>query len=320
MPIPAPESSRSNPAPTRVRAILNPAAGSRQDVRDALEQAFAARPDLHWEILETQAGDDARRFAAEAVALGHDLVIACGGDGTVMEVAAGLKDSPVALAIIPCGTANVLAKELDLPDSVEAALALALDPAAAIRAVDMGCVDGRLFLLRAGIGYEALYNLETSREEKARLGRWAYLLAARRALARLREVRYAITIDGETHTTRGITCMICNSAGVGIASLRMAGCASVGDGLLDVIVLRGFGLAQIARFLASLVHSLLPFLRDNPPPLEDYWQAQSITVECSRRQWMTLDGEPFKQSKQFTASAVPQAVRVRVPAAVEPVP
>ncbi|SMF96636.1 lipid kinase, YegS/Rv2252/BmrU family [Methylomagnum ishizawai] len=319
MPIPAPESNPPNPAPARIRAILNPAAGTRQDVRDALEQAFAARPDLRWEILETQAGDDARRFAAEAAALGHDLVIACGGDGTVMEVAAGLKDSPAALAIIPCGTANVLAKELGLPDTVEAALALALDPAAAIRSVDMGCVDGRLFLLRAGIGYEALYNLETSREEKTRLGRWAYLLAARRALARLREARYVITANGETRAIRGITCMICNSAGVGIASLRMAGCANVGDGLLDVIVLRSFEMTQIARFLASLVHSLLPFLRHNPPPLEDYWQAQTITVECSRRQWMTLDGEPFKQAKHFTASVVPQAVRVRVPRA-EPVP
>lgn len=314
MPLPPPDATRA-----RVRVILNPAAGSRPDIREILDRALAQRPATHCEIRLTETAGDAQRFAAEAAAQGAGLVIACGGDGTVMEVASGLRDTPTLLAIVPCGTANVLAKELGLPGDPAAALNLALDPAAPVRAIDMGSVDGRPFLLRVGIGYEAQYNLEVAREEKSRLGRWAYVAAAWRTLARLREVRYKITTDdGAVSVAHGITCMICNSTSVGISELRMAAGASVSDGKLDAIVLRDLRLAQVVRFLASLAHSLLPFLRHHPPPLEYYWQARTLTVECNHHQWVTCDGEPYKQAKRVTAEVIPQAVRVVVPPGREP--
>lgn len=162
--------------------VFNPAAGAAR--RRWLERAVAALPGA--EIAATRARGDAARLAREGLALGHRVIVAAGGDGTIAEVASALNGSGAALGILPFGTANVLAQELGLPmDAAEAARVIAagrrarLHPGLAMRA------DGetRLFVQMLGAGFDAAVVRGLPCALKRRLGRAAYVLEGLRRLA-----------------------------------------------------------------------------------------------------------------------------------------
>lgn len=159
----------------------------------------------------------------------------------MMEAAAGVMDSNTPLLMLPGGTANVIAVDLNIPTQLEDALALALSPELTTRAVDMGSIDNEYFLLRAGIGYEAEMSAPAARGDKSKKGRLAYFENALRLMRNLRRTSYILTIGGKTYVRPGITCMICNSSGVGIPNLRFTYNSDVSDGYLDVIVIRDMG-------------------------------------------------------------------------------
>ena len=180
----------------RAVVIYNPAAGGRRLLgRRQVEEAV--------EVLRVGAGSvdawptpgpgQGAEMARRAVAEGADLVLACGGDGTINEVVNGLAGSEAALAILPAGTGNVLGLELGLPlDPVKAAGRVGeLEP----RRIALGRVNGRYFhsMCGAGLDAEIVYHLDL--RSKARLGKLAYFLAAARELTRRRE-RIRASVDG----------------------------------------------------------------------------------------------------------------------------
>src|SRR5262249_16751126 len=104
------------------------------------------------------------------------LVIVCGGDGTINEVVGGMAHSRVPLAVLPAGTANVLAREIGLPLGVrEAARAIA---SCRPQRLALGCVDSRYFLLMAGIGFDAGVVRQVNAQHKKLLGMTTYILQA----------------------------------------------------------------------------------------------------------------------------------------------
>lgn len=298
----------------RLCVIANPASGTDREALDKLSALLAEQPDLDWQLRLTEGSGDATRFAREAAEAGVDAVAVYGGDGTVMEAAAGLRETAVPLVILPGGTANVMSIELDIPQALEEAVGLMWSPRRRVRAVDMGCVDDDLFFLRAGLGYEAEISATAPREEKKRLGRLAYLLHALRKLRSTRPTRYTLTLDGQTVVARGVTCMICNSGSVGLPNVRMVHETVVDDGLLDVIVIRSVRPGEVLRVVGSLLGSLFPTLRKATPKV-DHWQAREVTVKLARRQQLAADGEPLRRTRQVKASVLPGAVRVLVPGA-----
>ena len=110
-------------------------------------------------------GEGQARMAAKA---GADLVLACGGDGTVTACAAGLAGTGIPLAVIPLGTGNLLARNLGLPIDLGGALTVAL--AGSVRRLDAGTANGSLFLVVAGLGLDAKMLDGTSEPVKKRFG------------------------------------------------------------------------------------------------------------------------------------------------------
>ncbi len=106
----------------KVHVIINPASGRPKPVLHILNSVFK-QAEVDWDISLTKASGDAERFARQAVADGVDIVASYGGDGTVMEVARGVMGSPVPLAILPGGSANLMAVELGIPKDLEQAAA-----------------------------------------------------------------------------------------------------------------------------------------------------------------------------------------------------
>jgi len=185
---------KKEPSGRRLLVIFNPAAGLRrrarlQEVLDQLE-GFGCQVELR----ETEAAGHAERIAQDADPARHDVVIAAGGDGTINEVVNGLANVLLPLAIIPLGTANVLAVEIGLrtdPASVAETLARGVP-----RPIALGAANGRRFIVMAGIGFDARVVDEVSVPLKRWLGKGAYVAAFLHQLLAFPFPTYRVRVDG----------------------------------------------------------------------------------------------------------------------------
>lgn len=265
----------------RVFVVINPASGQPKPILNQLNTVFHAA-EVAWQIGITQNSGDAQRFASEAAAAGYDVVAACGGDGTVMEVADGLLGTDTPMAILPGGTANLMSVELGIPKDLIGAAGIIVDEASVVRKVDMGKVGERRFILRLGVGYAAEKVRIADRDMKNRFGLLAYSVGALKALATTRTAHYRLTIDGETHTIDGVTCMVDNAGNMGNRYVTHGRQISVSDGVLDVLVGRlvpgETELMQMQRYAGKQI----TIDADPPQPVQgdgELWGETPVTVE-----------------------------------------
>ena len=148
-------------------------------IRSRLEVSHAA---FRIALIEPDSGPEA--LARRAIEEGADLAIAAGGDGAVLGTAEGLMGTVVSLGVIPQGTANVFAAEMGPPSNSGEAIALALGDDYEIRTIDTGCVGGKHFLLRVGIGIEAAMTVLAGPELKTWFCVFAYMWTAFRLRVR----------------------------------------------------------------------------------------------------------------------------------------
>jgi diacylglycerol kinase (ATP) len=291
--------------PQRVFVVINPAAGQDQPLLKSLNKVFQEN-EVDWDIAITKGRGDGQRLARKAAQSGEDVVLVYGGDGTVMECASGLIGSQTPLAILPGGTANVMARDLGLPlDLIEAAT-LAVNPHSRIRCVDMGQVGEQTFLLRAGIGFEAEMVEGADRELKDRLGVLAYGLSALQTLANPPLARYRLRLDGVDEEYDGLACVVANSGNLGAADIVLSKKTDISDGLLDVFVVTETDLPALVSLAASVVSG-----RPDPPALK-HWQVREVSIESEPIQAVQLDGELIGKTP-VTMKILPEAVRIITP-------
>lgn len=240
--------------------FYNPVAGRTEPEAflKLLEERCAARGQVY-ELYETQAGDDLAALAHEALRRGVTRFAAAGGDGTVAGVADGLVGSDATLAILPAGTANVLARELGLPTDMGQAIDLLL-AAPATRTIDAMKMGGKHYLLHIGVGITSLMQRDTSRELKRRFGRLAYLATAVRWLFDFQPTRFMIVVDGERHRRSASQVLVANGGTFGGAALHWAETIDPADGQIDVVVVYAETLRDYLRVGLSMLigrqHSL----------------------------------------------------------------
>lgn len=299
----------------RVAVIINPVAGLQSEAERIIHEYFDARPQIQVTYYETTPDLGAGHFAKKAFEQGAQLIVAYGGDGTMAEVAATQRETPIPLGILPGGTANVMAVELGIPLDLTRALDLIFEQPHQIRSVDMGSIDNQPFLLRSSLGYEAEFSATAPRESKRQRGRLAYFEHAIALLRGLRQARYIIRAEGQTHVTYGITCLICNSTNVGLSNVQLVHHTDVSDGLLDVIVIENMRVGSMMRVFASIAQGLLPkSMRRTTKPTVHHWQVKQVTVEVRPAQMVAFDGEKLKtNAKRVTAKALHHAARIVVP-------
>jgi YegS/Rv2252/BmrU family lipid kinase len=302
------DQSPAVPAPKikHVHVIINPAAGQQEEpVLKTLNAAFQEMG-LEWEILITKSGGDARRYAEEAVAAGVDAVAAYGGDGTVLEVASGLRGSKVPLAILPGGTANVLSVELGIPRTLADALALLGSQGAALRPVDMGEVNDQLFF-HLGLGLEGEMVHKADREAKDQSGLMAYVTALVKEIRNPPVACYHLTLDGEEVEVEGVNCMVTNFGSIGVAGLKLSHAIDMSDGLMDVLVIRDVDVRSLLSAVTNAITS-----GDIAEPMLQ-WQAREVKIEVDPPQRVTCDGEVIEGLTRIEARIIPGAIQVLVP-------
>ncbi len=288
-----------------LQVIINPAAG--QVVPDLRHMnRIIHDADMEWELEITNTFGDGARIASRAVANGACLVAACGGDGTLMDVAAGLLGSDVPMAVLPSGTGNVVSKELNIPQDLQTAVRLMVDPHAETRVFDMGYCEHHLFLLRLGVGLEAEIVRRSDREAKDRLGVLAYGAAILQTWGQTPTAHYQLTLDGEEVETDGLAVMIANAGALGVPGLALPAHVKVDDGLLDVFVIRRSDLQGIAAVVQTLAGA--------QPPREEipHWQVKEVSVRSDPVQDVEADGESLGQTP-VSVRVLPSALRVIAP-------
>nr|BFD96142.1 hypothetical protein KitaXyl93_75020 [Kitasatospora sp. Xyl93] len=261
----------------------------------------------------TSVDDPGRGAAADAVAAGADLVVACGGDGTVTACSHALAGTGVALAIAPCGTGNLLARNLGLPSDPARALSDALGGGP--RRIDLAVADGdgippTVVSAMAGIGLDAATMADTSRGAKDRLGWPAYLPPLVRHLGD-RRMRLTVTLDDGRPIHRRAAMAVIGNVGALQGGIRLLPGARPDDGLLDLVLVHPRGLAgwpaAAARLLTGRVAP-----GDGTAPFE-HFQARRIHLTADRDQPRELDGESLPPGRTLRLSVRPAALLVHTP-------
>ena len=288
----------------RILFIVNPISGHR-DKRRFGEEAAAVLGggDIQYEIVFTERAGHATELATAAVG-NYDIVVAAGGDGTLNEVARGLLHSDTAMAVIPCGSGNGLARCLHLPLKTSEAIQLLRQ--GKIERIDTATVNGELFLSVAGIGLDAQTADDFARDP--RRGFIPYAHYATNNYFHLKPETVRITFDGsKTLTCSPMLVTFANSNQYGYNAV-IAPHASLQDGLLDTCILSRPPLPVIPAFVGMLMHGHL----DRSRYLTEI-QSAHITVERPSAGVVNIDGEPVMMEAALHVQVLPQSLRVVVP-------
>ena len=217
--------------------ICNPASrgGNGRMSGGRIEEYFRTSG-IPYRMLYTAEKGDGVRLAREAVDMGAETVFAIGGDGTASEVARGLAGSDCPFGIIPAGTGNDFARALGLPDNPIEALEHQLHGTA--RRIDLMNINGEIYMNETGMGYD-VETIRTSRKvPKIFPGSFAYLFGVIATLFRFRAVNVVCSFDGgEEETLPCFLIAACNGGFIG-GGIRIDPCADVGDGLLDIVIIK----------------------------------------------------------------------------------
>ncbi|MPZ47887.1 MAG: YegS/Rv2252/BmrU family lipid kinase [Dehalococcoidia bacterium] len=212
-----------------------------------LAAAAASMADEGWEIdlRPTQSAGHATTLAREAAAHGVDVVVACGGDGTVNEVVNGLVGSQSAVALIRGGTGDVFAKEIGMPKTPEQALRLLAEGER--RRFDLGIAGERYFLLMAGVGLDAGVVRRVPGRPKRFLGTASYVLWGALELGRYRSRPVQLRLNGEQDWEGHLYWLLLGNTRSYGGVIDITSEALADDGLLDAYVFSGRGLPWLAR-------------------------------------------------------------------------
>lgn len=330
-----------------VAFVANPSKPDVAALRARVVKACSERylPEPLW--LETTVEDPGVGQAREAVERGAKLVVAVGGDGTVRAVAEALVHTDVPMALLPLGTGNLLARNLDIPvGDPAAAIATALD--GKDRTIDVGWIavqrwaaadaEGpdeevtgpaadpdpdpdpdreHIFLVIGGVGFDAAMVASTDEDLKAKVGWIAYFVAGVQHLHGRRS-RVRVKLDGRAWQELRLRSLLVGNCGKLPGGLQLLPDAVLDDGWLDIAAIdtRG-GVAGWAQLLGEVV--LQGFGLRNPLPAArigriDHTRARAVEMQLSGGEHVQLDGDVLGRVAELTARVDPGALVVRVPA------
>ncbi len=270
----------------KIVIIANPRAGGGRAFRSVERHVGRWRhPEWDVRILATRHRGHAGELALQLLDAPPDLLAVCGGDGTVNEVASSIPSPPFPVAVLPAGTANVIARELGLPLDPVRALEIGLKRS--VRRVDLGelgTVPRRRFVFVAGIGFDAFVAASVRPALKDRLGMGAYALAILQCLRSYPFPGFEVAAGGRTFAAT--SCIVANARKYG-GGLLFCPRADMQDGLLDILVLEECGRIRLARFL---IEAWLG--RPASPSWVHRLQSREVSVRGGGDIPVQADGEP----------------------------
>ena len=263
--------------------IYNPAANpASSKVAVKLLRQRIASWEAQW-IVSSDKGD-IERLSREA-ARQFDVVVACGGDGTVREVAAGMLGSEALLGVVPVGSGNDFSKNLGIGNNLEEAIRILGE--GTTKRIDVGRCNEIHFLNTLGIGFDGLSNYYATRSGLP--GRWKYVWGALRSARKIAPFHATLTMDSRTEARPMLMVTLANGRIEG-GMFRVAPEARIDDGLLDIVTV-----SAVSRILLPL---LLPFFLlgvQQRLKAVEIFRADRLVIELDRPARIHADGEVVKK-------------------------
>jgi diacylglycerol kinase (ATP) len=260
--------------------------------------------DLLW--YEVSKSRKAAKPARAARKEGADLVFVWGGDGTVQRCLDALAGSDTAVAIVPAGTANLLASNLGIPQDLPEAVRIGFHGMR--RKLDLGVVNGEHFAVMAGVGFDAQLIRDADRALKNRMGRLAYLWTGLRHVAGTAGTM-KVTVDGTKWFRGNAGCVLLGNVGRITGGIRAFRDARPDDGWLEVGVTTARNPLQWARALGRMTVG-----RAERSPLVRVTRGREIQVKLSRPTAYELDGGARGDTTRLAVRVAPGAITICVPA------
>ncbi len=315
-PAPRPRQLEALPTPMpttkQLALVLNPIKVEDPEAFRALVEHTAAGSG--WTLTDTYTTtvDDPGRSMAERAAIsGAELVVVCGGDGTVRTVCAELAGTGVSVGVVPAGTGNLLARNLGIPLYLQAALDVAIN--GQDRAIDLvkvsgdGLGDDEHFMVMAGMGFDAAIMEGANETIKAKVGWLAYVVSALRNLM-FPPVRVEISVDGGEWTRHRVRTVVIGNVGYLQAGMPLLPDATIDDGVIDVVMLHP------RRFLSWIPLAVRVLSRQKRvDETLNRMTGRTISLRANADTPRQLDGDSIGPGRELSCECIHGKLLVRVP-------
>jgi diacylglycerol kinase (ATP) len=289
---------------TRLAVIVNTRKVRSRDLRRLKEAIRDAQFDTEW--IELEKGSAATKAAAKALKHGADVVLACGGDGTVRAAAQSLVGTGKPLAVLPTGTANLFASAMSIGDDPSEIIELIVTGSR--RTIDTGTCNGMTFNVMAGAGFDAAM-IDSADDHKERLGMLAYVRAGAKQAREREAFEVKVVVDDENVFEGPASCVLVGNIGTLKGGVSAFPDASPTDGLLDIAVVTATGLKAWAGLMVSAVRG-----RQSLTGHAHLWQGREISVTTAKKHRFELDGGVKGKSDTFDFEVAPESLIVCAPA------
>ncbi|MEO7453951.1 MAG: diacylglycerol kinase family protein [Fimbriimonadales bacterium] len=285
-----------------IALIKNPGAGSvEEDTETQLHKAFS---DLGAEF-ELFEDDNPSSAADAAIAKGHTILCACGGDGTVAGVVNSMMRSgkdDLKLAIVPLGTGNLVATALGIPGEIEDAAKIAAENTS--KRVDVGKIEKNYFLLGLGIGATEIFVTETSSALKEKLGRLAYVASLFKST---REPLFELEIESDSRRTVTKAEAVTLANYWGTRTVEMIEGTADDDGVMECLINHRLTLPTLLRLA---IRGLMGKVRHDPDV--DFLRGSRFVIRTTPALSVQLDGNETEIETPIEVQVLRQAIEVIV--------
>ena len=285
-------------------AIINPVSGTgKKDKIPRLIDTVVDNDSNDVSIFMSEYAGHAHEIAAQAASDGADIVVAIGGDGTVNEVGSALCGTDTALAIVPCGSGNGLARHLRI--SMNASRALQVLNNGVVGVFDYCTVNNKPFFCTCGMGFDAAVSYKFSNEGTR--GFITYIKTTLSEYIKYKPQEYLIDIDGAKLSEKAFVIACCNAAQYG-NNAYIAPRATMQDGLIDVTVMHPFNLVESPLIGARL------FLRQlNHDNHVSIYRGKRVVIERRHDDIVHVDGDPMMMPARIVVENVSKGIHILVP-------
>jgi len=292
------------PKQKTVLFIINPVSGTGK--KKNIERLIGEELDQNRYIASiqyTEKPQHAAEISRKAAQEGTDIVVAVGGDGTVNEVATGLVGTETALAILPSGSGNGLARHLGIPMKLRQAIGVL--NRGRILPIDTATINGEIFVNIAGMGFDASVAKKFATAGKRGFSTYFRITAG--SYRNYQPKQYRLEIDGKVIRRRALLISFANSSQFG-NNISIDPAASVSDGLIDVCIV-----GKMPFWKLLLLAPLIFLKKIDLTRYIEIIRAKEIVVKRKKGKSIHLDGDPMKMGKELTIRVNPLSLKVVVP-------
>lgn len=245
----------------RIKIIHNPVAGGSKRKRLAIALKALKQHAKKVKVSPTKYAGHGIKRADKALnrkkKKPYDIVCAAGGDGTIAEVANGMRASDSPLLVLPLGTANVFAREIGLGTNMRKIAAMV--ETLKVKTVYPGMINNRRFIMMVGVGIDSLAVAALDSKLKRRIGATAYVVAAFKAVKRMQDLDLKVTVDGDEYDASQVVVTLGKLYG---GPFTISPHASLEDNNFHVVLMKKKGFWAALKYGIALATGRLPYLKD----------------------------------------------------------